>query len=93
MINDATSNFKFKNLEGSDEAGYNTINELITDIDNELYARVAVPGMVMLYDTTAPSANVATLATKGWINLGVNPGAPLTDLTGSDYVWIMKDET
>lgn len=88
MLIDATTNFKFNQLQGSDEAGYNTINSLITDIDNELYARVAVPGMVMLLDTTVTTT--ATIATRGWTVLGQNPGAPLTDLTGSNYTWIKK---
>jgi hypothetical protein len=82
MINDATTNFGFKHLEGSDEAGYNTINELITDIDNELYARVAKPGMIMIFDDTA------TIPT-GWSSLGATPTG-LPALT-SPYIWIKKD--
>jgi len=89
MIDDATSNFGFKNLEGSDEAGYNTINELITDIDNELYERVAVPGMVMLWNTAGGSAP------EGWSNVGTppaNPGFGLPDVSATGtYIWIQKD--
>jgi len=51
----ATSNFSFLQLSGSDTAGYNSINALITDIDNKVYARVAVPGMVILWRTAAGS--------------------------------------
>jgi len=85
MIDDATTNFGFKHLEGTDEAGYNSINELVTDIDNELYDRVAVPGMVMIFDT---AGSIPT----GWTNLGQNPGNALPDLSGDTvYTWIKKD--
>lgn len=80
----ATTNFNFTLLAGSDEAGYNSINTLITSIDNELYDRVAVPGMVVAYDT---SGSIPT----GWTNLGQNPGSGLPDLSGDTvYTWIKK---
>jgi hypothetical protein len=47
----ATSNYGFTLLTGADTAGYNSINTLITSIDTSLYARVAVPGMIMLNAT------------------------------------------
>ena len=84
----ATSNFAFNQLSGSDTAGYNSINGLITDIDNKLYARVAVPGMIMLWATgTVPTGWVAlsasTTPTLASMNaaLGTPPGS---------VVWIMK---
>jgi hypothetical protein len=84
----ATSNFAFTQLTGSDTAGYNSINGLITDIDNKLYARVAVPGMIMLWATgTVPTGWVAlsasTTPTLASMNaaLGTPPGS---------VVWIMK---
>jgi len=89
MINDATTHFAFKHLEGSDEAGYNTINELITDIDNELYDRVAVPGMIMLWATgTAPT---------GWSELTALTTPTLNDMNTAfgtppgSVKWIKKD--
>lgn len=60
----ATSKFNLLQLSGSDIAGYNTINALITDIDNKLYSRVAVPGMTMIWDTA--DGSVPT----GWTSLG-----------------------
>jgi len=48
----ATTNFGFRHLEGTDDATYNSINALVTDIDTELYAKVAIPGMVMLFQGT-----------------------------------------
>jgi hypothetical protein len=84
----ATSNFAFKELTGSDTAGYNSINGLITDIDNKLYARVAVPGMIMLWATgTVPTGWVALSAstTPTLANMNAALGTP----PGS-VVWIMK---
>jgi hypothetical protein len=51
----ATSNFGFTLLTGSDKAGWNSINSLITSIDNQMYARAVVPGMIMIWDTTSGS--------------------------------------
>jgi hypothetical protein len=79
----ATTNYNFLQLNGSDTAGYNSINALITDIDNKLYTRVAVPGMIVLWDTS--SGAVPT----GWSSLTNSP-ANLPAVTGS-YVYIKKD--
>lgn len=79
----ATSNFNFLQLAGSDTAGYNSINALITDIDNKVYARVAVPGMIIIWDTS--SGAVPT----GWTSLTNSP-ADLPALTGN-YIYIKKD--
>lgn len=85
-INDATTNFKLMHLSGSDIAGHNSINGLITDIDSELYARVAIPGMIMLFQgTIGPNS--------GWEALS---GTDLTDvetaigIAPSGFQWIKK---
>jgi hypothetical protein len=80
-INDATTHFKFMHLEGSDLASHNSINALITDIDDELYQRVAVPGMITVW-------NSVVTVPDGWTNLGNTPtGLPALVLP---YVWIEK---
>ena len=75
----ATSNFGFLELNGSEQAGYNSINSLVTDIDNKLYTRGIFPGMVVAFDG-------ATSVPTGW---SVVTGNGLPTLTGS-YKWIKK---
>lgn len=84
-INDATPNFSFMHLEGSDLASHNSINALITDVDAELYARVAVPGMIMVWDTGVG------VAPSGWTDLG-NTVTGLPTLS-NNMVWIQKAST
>jgi hypothetical protein len=85
-VNNATSNFGLMHLDGSDTAGYNSINALITDIDNELYARVAVPGMIMLFQGAIGD-------NPSWEELS---GADLTAIEGAigvapaGFQWIKK---
>lgn len=76
----ATNNFNFLQLAGSDTAGHNSINALITDIDNKLYARAIFSGMIVAFDGS--SANPT-----GWSDIS---GNGLPTLTGS-YKWIVKD--
>jgi hypothetical protein len=77
----ATNNFSFLQLSGSDTAGYNSINSLITDIDNKLYARVAVPGMVMLWRTAAGAVPT------GWTDVtSTLTGAGAASVTGYKYI-------
>jgi hypothetical protein len=77
----ATSNFAFLQLSGSDTAGYNSINSLITDIDNKLYARVAVPGMVMLWRTAAGAVPT------GWTDVtSTLTSAGAASITGYQYI-------
>lgn len=79
----ATSHFSFLQLTGADTAGYNSINSLITDIDNKLYDRVAKPGMIMMWDTSDNPLPT------GWSSLG-NTVTGLPTLT-STKVYIKKD--
>lgn len=81
----ATSNFGFLQLLGSDTAGYNSINSLITDIDTKIYQRVAVPGMTMIWDTS--DGSVPT----GWTSLGTTVTG-LPTLT-STKIYIKKAST
>ena len=88
-INNATLNFGFMHLDGDDTASHNGINALITDIDTEIYARVAVPGMMMLfYGGAAPT---------GWAALSGATTPTATDMNTafgtppSGVIWIKKD--
>lgn len=87
----ATNNFDFLQLNGADTAGYNSINSLITDIDNKLYARVAVPGMIMLW----ASGTVPT----GWEELSASTTPTLSDMNTAlgtppgSVKWIKKAST
>ena len=85
----ATTNYGFTLLTGADTAGYNSINTLITSIDTSLYARVAVPGMIMLNSTTA---SIPT----GWVKLSASTTPTLSDMNTAfgtppgTVTWIMK---
>lgn len=57
----ATNNFGFLQLTGSDTAGHNSINALITSIDTELATKGIVSGMIMLH--AGPSTP------PGWVAL------------------------
>jgi hypothetical protein len=77
----ATNNFSFLELSGSDKAGYNSINALITDIDNKLYARVAVPGMVTLWRSAAGAVPT------GWTDVtSTLVAAGAASITGYQYI-------
>lgn len=80
-IADATANFGFRHLEGSDTAGHNSINALITDIDNELYAKVAVPGMVIMWRSAAGAVP------SGWTDVtSTLTSAGAASITGYQYI-------
>jgi len=77
----ATSNLDFLQLSGEDIAGYNSINALITDIDNKLYQKVAVPGMVTLWRTAAGSVPA------GWDDVtSTLTAAGAASITGYKYI-------
>ena len=80
-VNNATANFGLMHLEGSDIAGYNSINGLITDIDNELYARVAVPGMIMIFQGATPPT--------GWTDYTSSMSSSGLTLPAG-HIWIRK---
>lgn len=84
----ATSNFNFTLLTGSDQAGYNSINTLITSIDVELYKRATVPGMVLVLDTSITSA--ATMEANGWSSMGTAISGSGLPTLSSPYVYIKK---
>lgn len=85
-----TTKFNLQKLSGSDIAGYNSINTLITSIDNSLYARVAIPGMIIPIDTSVTSMGSVGASTNGWTNLGTTGVGGLPTLS-SPYVYIKKD--
>lgn len=77
----ATNNFSFLQLAGTDTAGYNSINALITDIDNKIYQRVAVPGMVILWRTAAGAVPT------GWTDVtSTLTTAGAASITGYKYI-------
>ena len=80
----ATNNFSFLHLNGSDIAGFNSINALITDIDTKLDTRVTEPGMVMMWRTAAGSIPT------GWTDVtAALTSAGAASITG--YKYIEKD--
>jgi hypothetical protein len=76
----ATTNYNFLQLNGSDTAGYNSINALITDIDNKLYSRAVFSGMIVAFNGSYANPT-------GWSDIS---GSGLPTLSGS-YKWIVKD--
>jgi hypothetical protein len=91
-INNATTNFGFDHISGQDNAGHNSINGLITSVDIELYAKVAVPGMIMLFmGVAAPTGweelTSLTTPTDADMNTAfLNPGETLP----VGVIWIKK---
>lgn len=77
-----TTNFSITLLNGSDTAGYSSINTIIQSIDTALYTKTNVIGMIMIFDTS-----LGTVPTN-WTNL-TNTVAGLPTLSGT-YVWIKK---
>ena len=83
----STTNYNFTLLNGSDTAGYSSINTVITSIDNALQYKTNITGMIMVFDSSVYSPPAAP---TGWANLGttiVNSGLPA--LT-SPYIYIKK---
>jgi len=78
----ATNNFNFLELSGSENAGFNTINSLINDIDDKLNERVTEPGMVMIYEGGA--------APDGWSNFTASMTSSGVTLPAG-HIWIKKD--
>ena len=84
----ATSNFGFLQLTGSDTAGHNSINALITSIDTELATKGIVSGMIMLH--AGPSTP------PGWVALSASTSPTLSAMTSalgtppSPAYWIKK---
>jgi len=83
-----TQYFNFLQLSGTETAGYNSINALITNIDTRIRERVAVPGMVILWDGVA--------VPSGWEALTANTAPTLTQMNTAlgtppnNMLWIRK---
>jgi hypothetical protein len=77
-----TTNFGITLLNGSDTAGYSSINTVIQSVDTALNTKTNVIGMIMIFDTSLGSVPT------NWSNL-TNTVAGLPTLSGT-YVWIKK---
>ena len=81
-----TTNFGFTLLNGSDTAGFSSINTVIQSIDTTLLNRLNVSKMIMLYDNTALLG-----APNGWTNITTALNAAVPNLaTVAPYIWIQK---
>lgn len=77
-----TQNYGFKTIDGSDTAGYTSINSVITSIDTQLNDKMFVTGMVIIYQgASAPS---------GWTNFTSSMTASGVTLP-SGHIWIKKN--
>ena len=75
----ATTNYGFTLLSGSDTAGYTSINNLITSIDNQLQDKAFKSEMVIMFKgASAPS---------GW-TVDSTSGLPSIP---AGYIWIKKN--
>ena len=78
---DTTSNYTFKTLDGTDTAGYTSINSLITSIDSEVSDHFL--GMIMLVSSswTSPTTKAGTdmwrdyTTANGYTNVPSPPNA------------------
>jgi hypothetical protein len=77
-----TTNYGITLLNGSDTAGYSSINTVIQSVDSALNTKTNVIGMIMIFDTS-----LGKIPTN-WSNL-TNTVAGLPTLSGN-YVWIKK---
>ena len=76
-----TTNFGITLLNGSDTAGYSSINTVIQSVDTAL-AKINVIGMIMIFDTSLGSVPT------NYTNI-TNTVAGLPTLSGT-YVYIKK---
>lgn len=74
-----TTNYGFKTIDGTDTAGYTSINSVITSIDTQLQDKAFKSGMVILY--------VGAAAPSGW-TIDTTSGLPTKP---SGYIWIKKN--
>lgn len=77
-----TTNYGFKTIDGSDTAGYTSINSVITSIDTELEDLTFVTGMVIIYQGAA--------APSGWTNFTSSMTSSGVTLPAG-YIWIKKN--
>lgn len=79
-----TTNYGFTLLNGSDTAGYTSINTIITSIDNALQYKTNVAGMIIVFDTSVGGVP------NGWTSLGTTVSASGLPTLTSPYVYIKK---
>lgn len=77
-----TTNYGFKTIDGSDTAGYTSINSVVTSIDTQLKDKTFISGMVIIYQGAA--------APSGWTNFTSSmSGSGVTLPAG--HIWIKKN--
>jgi hypothetical protein len=74
-----TTNYSFKTIDGTDTAGFTSINSVITSIDTQLQDKAFKPNMVVLYAGAAAPSGWTIDSTAG---LAAKP---------SGYIWIKKN--
>ena len=79
-----TTNFGITLLNGSDTAGYSSINTVVQSVDTALNTKTNVMGMIMILDTS-----VTPTAPPNWTSLGSGLSVGLPTLT-LPFVWIKK---
>jgi len=89
-----TTNYSFKTLNGTDTAGYTSINSVITSIDTELEDLTFVSNMVILYYSAAsPTVSGWTLAPASVSppgTAGRGGGDTGLPVVSGNYWWIKK---
>jgi len=78
-----TTNYSFKTLDGTDTAGYTSINSVITSIDTQLQDKAAKANMIVLYQGAA--------APSGWTDVDAAVVAAGGPASGTGYIWIRKN--
>jgi hypothetical protein len=77
-----TTKFSFTRLEGTNQAGYNSINALIDSIDLNLFPIIPSIGSIIIFDTSAGSVPT------GW-SIVTPSGSGLPTLSGT-YNYIKR---
>ena len=80
----STTNYNFTLLNGSDTAGYSSINTVVNSIDNALQYKTNVAGMIMVFDTSVSAVP------NGWTSLGTSILSSGLPTLSSPYVYIKK---
>lgn len=86
---DPAKNFAFKKLNGSDTAGHNSINDMLSSFDDKL--GTAMSGMIVLYQgTAAPTTPVNAAGDAMWSNVTSTITTAGGPSPGTGYIWIKK---
>jgi len=86
---DPAKNFAFIKLSGSDTAGHNSINDMLSSFDDKLGA--AMSNMIVLYQgTSAPTGPVNAAGAAMWSNVTTDITTAGGPSPGTGYIWIKK---